>query len=65
MVVIEGEKVIEGGSRGRGCRVTCFCFCDVFMSGNWIRERFETPGVMSLPYNEKRTLLARLVRATK
>ena len=46
--------------------VLLFCVvCMCFMSGDWIRGWFETPSIMSLPYDEKRTLLARLVRATK
>lgn len=31
---------------------------------NWIRKRFETPGVNNITKEEKRTLLARLVRGT-
>ncbi|XP_012693837.2 2-oxoglutarate dehydrogenase-like, mitochondrial [Clupea harengus] len=31
----------------------------------WIRQRFETPGVMRFTHSEKRTLLARLVRSTR
>ena len=29
---------------------------------NWLRKRFETPGCMTLSHDEKRTLIARLVR---
>ena len=29
---------------------------------NWLRQRFETPGCMTLNHDEKRTLMARLVR---
>lgn len=32
---------------------------------DWIRERFETPGCMSLTVEEKRTLMARLIRSTR
>lgn len=31
----------------------------------WIRSKFETPGVMRFSLEEKRTLLARMVRATR
>lgn len=31
----------------------------------WIRQKFETPGVMQFTNAEKRTLLARLVRSTR
>lgn len=31
---------------------------------NWIRKRFETPGVLSFSPEEKRLILARLTRAT-
>lgn len=31
----------------------------------WIRRKFETPGVMQFTNEEKRTLLARLVRSTR
>lgn len=31
---------------------------------NWIRKRFETPGVMDISPEEKRLILARLTRAT-
>jgi len=30
----------------------------------WIKKHFETPGVISLTDEEKRTLLARLIRST-
>lgn len=32
---------------------------------DWIRQKFETPGVMKFTNEEKRTLLARLVRSTR
>lgn len=31
----------------------------------WIRQKFETPGVMKFSIEEKRTLLARLVRSMR
>ena len=31
----------------------------------WIRQKFETPGVMKFTNEEKRTLLARLVRSMR
>jgi len=31
---------------------------------NWLRQRFETPGCMTLNHDEKRTLMARLVRSS-
>jgi len=31
---------------------------------DWIRERFEPPGVMQLKRHEKRTLMQRLLRST-
>ncbi|KAF6023589.1 hypothetical protein EB796_018093 [Bugula neritina] len=31
---------------------------------NWLRKRFETPGCMTLSQDEKRTLIARLVRSS-
>lgn len=31
----------------------------------WIRQKFETPGIMQFTNEEKRTLLARLVRSTR
>lgn len=31
----------------------------------WIRQKFETPGIMQFSSEEKRTLLARLVRSTR
>lgn len=32
---------------------------------NWIKKHFETPGVISLTDEERRTLLARLIRSTQ
>ena len=40
-------------------------FISVICAGDWIRERFEKPGVMKLTEEEKKVLLARLVRSTK
>ena len=37
----------------------------VCLSGDWIRGFFETPDAMNMTEEEKRILLARLVRATK
>lgn len=31
----------------------------------WIRQKFETPGIMQFTNAEKRTLLARLIRSTR
>jgi len=31
---------------------------------NWIRQRFETPGIMRLKRHEKRTLMKRLMQST-
>lgn len=31
----------------------------------WIRQKFETPGAMQFSLEEKRTLLARMVRSTR
>ena len=32
---------------------------------DWIKKRFESPGVMSMTNEDKRTLLARLIRSTR
>ena len=32
---------------------------------DWIKKRFETPGVMEMTAAEKRTLMARLIRSTR
>lgn len=32
---------------------------------DWIKKRFETPGVMNMTNEEKRTLMARLIRSTR
>lgn len=41
-----------------------FMFINSLEQCNWIRERFETPNIMSYTNEEKRLLLARLTRAT-
>ena len=40
-----------------------FVMCSPF-KGDWIRKRFETPGIISLDAEDKRTLLKRLIRST-
>ncbi|KAL2083570.1 hypothetical protein ACEWY4_021343 [Coilia grayii] len=42
-----------------------FMFINNVEQCQWIRQRFETPGVMQFTNAEKRTLLARLVRSTR
>uniref|UniRef100_A0A6I8NY47 2-oxoglutarate dehydrogenase complex component E1 n=1 Tax=Ornithorhynchus anatinus TaxID=9258 RepID=A0A6I8NY47_ORNAN len=42
-----------------------FMFINDLEQCQWIREKFETPGVMQFTSEEKRTLLARLVRSTR
>lgn len=32
--------------------------------GDWIRKRFETPGIITLDAEEKKTVLKRLIRST-
>lgn len=32
---------------------------------DWIKKRFELPHIMDLPNDEKRTLMARLIRSTR
>jgi len=39
-------------------------FIDNKAQCDWIRQRFETPGVMQLRRQEKRTLMKRLLRST-
>lgn len=41
-----------------------FMFINSLEQCNWIRKRFETPGIMDLDNDGKRLLLARLARAT-
>nr|XP_040025120.1 2-oxoglutarate dehydrogenase, mitochondrial-like isoform X1 [Gasterosteus aculeatus aculeatus] len=42
-----------------------FMFINDVEQCRWIRSKFETPGVMRFSLEEKRTLLARMVRATR
>ncbi|XP_036292155.1 2-oxoglutarate dehydrogenase, mitochondrial isoform X1 [Pipistrellus kuhlii] len=42
-----------------------FMFINDLEQCQWIRRKFETPGVMQFTNEEKRTLLARLVRSTR
>lgn len=41
-----------------------FMFINSLEQCNWIRKRFETPGVMNFSPEKKRLILARLTRAT-
>uniref|UniRef100_A0A8B9PCM6 2-oxoglutarate dehydrogenase complex component E1 n=1 Tax=Apteryx owenii TaxID=8824 RepID=A0A8B9PCM6_APTOW len=42
-----------------------FMFINDLEQCQWIRQKFETPGIMQFTNEEKRTLLARLVRSTR
>lgn len=42
-----------------------FMFINDLEQCQWIRQKFETPGVMQFSLEEKRTLLARMVRSTR
>ncbi|ETE71731.1 2-oxoglutarate dehydrogenase, mitochondrial [Ophiophagus hannah] len=42
-----------------------FMFINDLEQCQWIRQKFETPGIMQFSNEEKRTLLARLVRSTR
>ncbi|KAK7933771.1 hypothetical protein WMY93_004667 [Mugilogobius chulae] len=42
-----------------------FMFINDLEQCQWIRQKFETPGVMQFTLEEKRTLLARMVRSTR
>ncbi|KTG44687.1 hypothetical protein cypCar_00020462, partial [Cyprinus carpio] len=42
-----------------------FMFINNMEQCQWIRQKFETPGIMMFSDREKRTLLARLVRSTR
>uniref|UniRef100_A0A669ED42 2-oxoglutarate dehydrogenase complex component E1 n=1 Tax=Oreochromis niloticus TaxID=8128 RepID=A0A669ED42_ORENI len=42
-----------------------FMFINDLDQCQWIRQKFETPGVMQFTLEEKRTLLARMVRSTR
>ncbi|XP_023257149.1 2-oxoglutarate dehydrogenase, mitochondrial-like, partial [Seriola lalandi dorsalis] len=41
-----------------------FMFINDLEQCQWIRQKFETPGVMQFTLEEKRTLLARMIRST-
>lgn len=41
-----------------------FMFINSLEQCNWIRKRFETPGVLNFSPERKRLILARLTRAT-
>lgn len=42
-----------------------FMFINDVEQCQWIRQKFETPGVMQFSLEEKRTLLARMIRSTR
>lgn len=42
-----------------------YMFINSLEQCNWIREKFETPGIMDLSKDQKRILLARVTRSTK
>lgn len=42
-----------------------FMFINDLEQCQWIRQKFETPGLMQFTLEEKRTLLARMVRSTR
>lgn len=42
-----------------------FMFINDLDQCQWIRQKFETPGVMQFTPEEKRTLLARMIRSTR
>ncbi|XP_067340579.1 2-oxoglutarate dehydrogenase complex component E1 isoform X5 [Channa argus] len=42
-----------------------FMFINDMEQCQWIRQKFETPGVMQFSLEEKRTLLARMIRSTR
>lgn len=42
-----------------------FMFINDLEQCQWIRQKFETPGIMQFTLEEKRTLLARMVRSTR
>lgn len=39
-------------------------FLDKIFQGDWIRKRFESPGIVSLDAEDKKTCLKRLIRST-
>ncbi|XP_028318021.1 2-oxoglutarate dehydrogenase, mitochondrial isoform X2 [Gouania willdenowi] len=42
-----------------------FMFINDLEQCQWIRQKFETPGVLQFAHEEKRTLLARMIRSTR
>ncbi|TNM89850.1 hypothetical protein fugu_004084 [Takifugu bimaculatus] len=42
-----------------------FMFINDLEQCQWIRQKFETPGIMQFTLEEKRTLLARMIRSTR
>lgn len=42
-----------------------YMFINSLEQCDWIKQRFETPGVMDMSNDEKRTLIARLIRSTR
>ncbi|XP_008280042.1 2-oxoglutarate dehydrogenase, mitochondrial isoform X4 [Stegastes partitus] len=42
-----------------------FMFINDLEQCRWIRQKFETPGIMNFTLEEKRTLLARMIRSTR
>lgn len=42
-----------------------FMFINDVQQCQWIREKFETPGIMKFSLEEKRTLLGRMIRSTR
>jgi len=42
-----------------------FMFLNSLEQQDWIKKRFETPGIYDLTNNEKRTLMARMIRSTR
>ena len=42
-----------------------YMFINSLEQCDWIKQRFETPGVMDMSNDEKRTLMARLIRSTR
>ena len=41
-----------------------FFWLKFFFQGDWIRKRFESPGIVSLDAEDKKTCLKRLIRST-
>lgn len=42
-----------------------FMFINDVQQCKWIRQKFETPGIMQFSSEEKRTLLGRMIRSTR